>query len=126
MMQNHYVISSETYFLTRNVPNWTKIHPSVMSGLTLDSMHEETHKGKYMEHIEERYMEYIGDIYGISINIYAYSLYIPYIFYVFPQYVPHIFSHVCFFMHGVKSRSGHDRSQSFGQISHVSGPKLTF
>ena len=27
---------------------------------------------------------------------------------------------------GVKSRSGHDRSQSFGQISHVSGPKLTF
>ena len=25
-----------------------------------------------------------------------------------------------------KSRSGHDRSQSFGSISHVSGPKLSF
>ena len=23
-------------------------------------------------------------------------------------------------------RSGHDRSQSFGPLSHVSGPKLTF
>ena len=35
---------------------------SIMSGPTLDSMHEETHKGKYMEHIEEIYMEYIGNI----------------------------------------------------------------
>ena len=37
----------------------------------------------------------------------------------------HIFSHVCFLTYGVKSRSGHGRSQSLGQISHVSGPKLT-
>ena len=51
-----------------------------------------------------------------------YSLYIPYIF---PRYVPYI-SLVCFLIYGVKSRSGHDRSQSFGPISHVSGPKLTF
>ena len=34
-----------------------------MSGPVLDSMHEETHKGKYMEHIEEIYI-YIY-IYGI-------------------------------------------------------------
>ena len=33
-----------------------------MSGPTVDSMHEETHKGKYMEHIEEIYMEYKGNI----------------------------------------------------------------
>ena len=41
-----------------------------MSGPTLDSMHEETHKGKYMEHIEEIYEEYRGNIEGISIDIY--------------------------------------------------------
>ena len=35
-----------------------------------------------------------------------------------PKYFPYIY--------GVKSRSGHDRSQSFGPISHVSGPKLSF
>ena len=29
---------------------------------TLDSMQEETHKGKYMEHIEKIYMEYIKNI----------------------------------------------------------------
>ena len=38
----------------------------------------------------------------------------------------HIFSLVCFLIHGVKSRSGHDRSPTVGSISHVSGPKLTF
>ena len=38
----------------------------------------------------------------------------------------HIFSLVCFLIYGVKSRSGHDRSQSFGPISHVSGPEMTF
>ena len=38
----------------------------------------------------------------------------------------HIFPLVCFFIHGVKSRSGHDRCQSFGSISYVSGLKLTF
>ena len=33
---------------------------------------------------------------------------------------------VCFLSYGVKSRSGHDRSQSFGSISHALGPKFTF
>ena len=33
---------------------------------------------------------------------------------------------VCFLIYGVKNRSGHDRSQSFGSISHVSGSKLIF
>ena len=47
-----------------------------------------------------------------------YSLYIPYIF---PKYVPYVFPCV-FLIYGVKSRSGHDRSQSRGSISHVSGP----
>ena len=37
----------------------------------------------------------------------------------------HIFSLVCFLIYGVKSRSGHDRSQSFSLISHESGPKLS-
>ena len=38
----------------------------------------------------------------------------------------HMFSLLCFLIYGVKSRSGHDRSQSFCPISHVSDPKLTF
>ena len=37
-----------------------------------------------------------------------------------------IFSLVCFLICGVKSRSGHDRSQSFSPISHISDPKLDF
>ena len=35
----------------------------------------------------------------------------------------HVFSLVWFLIHGEKSRSGHDLSQSFDQISHISGPK---
>ena len=38
----------------------------------------------------------------------------------------HIFSLVCFLIYGVMSRSGHDRSQSFGSILQISGPKLIF
>ena len=45
-----------------------------------------------------------------------YSLYIPYIYFLD---MFHVFSLVCFLIYGVKSRSGHDRSQSFGPISHV-------
>ena len=60
------------------------------------------------------------------INIYGYSLYIPYIFHIYFLNMFHLFSLVCFFIYGVKSRSGRDRSQSFNPISHVSGPKLTF
>ena len=41
-----------------------------MSGPTLDSMNQETHKGKYMENIKEIYMEYIRNACGISISIY--------------------------------------------------------
>ena len=51
-----------------------------------------------------------------------YSLYIPFIFL---KYVPH-FSHVCFLIYGVKSRSEHDGRQSFGPIWHVSGPVMVF
>ena len=60
-MQNHYVISSKYHFWTRNVPNWTKTHPSVTSGPSLDSINEETHKGKYMDDNGT----YLGNIYGI-------------------------------------------------------------
>ena len=56
------------------------------------------------------------------INLYGYSLYIPYIF---PSYVPSI-SLVCFLIYGVKSKSGHDWSQSFGPILHGLDPKLSF
>ena len=53
---------------------------------------------------------------------------IPYIFLIyciFPKYVPYI-SLVCFLIYGVKSRSGHDASQSFGQIWHVLDPEMVF
>ena len=45
------------------------------------------------------------------INIYGYSLYIPYIFHIYFLNMFHIFSLVCFLIYGVKSRSGHDRSK---------------
>ena len=51
-----------------------------------------------------------------------YSIYI----YIYFLDMFHVFSLVCFLVYGVKSRSGHDRSQSFGPISHRSGPKLSF
>ena len=60
------------------------------------------------------------------INIYGYSLYIPYIFHISFLNMFHIVSLVCFLIYGVKSRSGHDRSQSFGPIWHVSGPEMVF
>ena len=49
------------------------------------------------------------------INIYGYSLYIPY---MSPKYFPYI-SLMCFSIYGVKSRSGHDQMTTFGSISHV-------
>ena len=55
-MQNHLEISSKSKFGTGNVRNLTKTLTSVMSGPTLDSRNEETHKGKYMEHIQEIYI----------------------------------------------------------------------
>ena len=58
-------------------------------------------------------MEYIRDIY-----ICIFLIYSPNIFHIFPL--------VCFLIYSVNSRSGHDRSPTFGSISHVSGPKLTF
>ena len=61
-MQNHLEITSTSQFWTRSVRNWTKTLTSIMSGPTLDSKHEEKHKGTYMEHIEEIYMEYIRNI----------------------------------------------------------------
>ena len=69
-------------------------------------------------------------------NIYGYSLDIPYIFHIYIYtyiyihiYVLnifHLFSCVCSVIYSVNSRSGHDRSQTFGSISHISGPNLTF
>ena len=59
-------------------------------------------------------------------NIYGYSLYIPYIFHICFLDMFHVFSFVCFLLYGVKSRSGHDRSQTLGSISHASVPKLSF
>ena len=60
------------------------------------------------------------------INIYGYSLYIPYIFHIYFLNMFHIFSLVCFLIYSVNSRSGHDQITTFGKISYVSGPKLTF
>ena len=51
------------------------------------------------------------------------SLYIPYIYFL---EMFHVFSLVCFLIYGVKSKSGHDWSQSFGPIWHVSGPEMVF
>ena len=47
------------------------------------------------------------------IDIYGYSLYILYIFHIDFLAMFHIFSLVCLLPYGVKSKSGHDRSQSF-------------
>ena len=71
----------------------------------------------------------IGSVFLI-INLYGYALYIPYIFLIY-IYIFHIYfldmfyivSFVCFLIYGGKSRSGHDRSQSFGPIWLVSGPE---
>ena len=56
------------------------------------------------------------------INVYEYSSYIPYIF---PKYLPYI-SLGCFWIYGVKSRFGHEQMTTFGSISHVLVPQLTF
>ena len=53
------------------------------------------------------------------------SLYIPYMHICFLDMF-HVFSLVCFLIYGVKSGSGHDQSQSFGPILHVSGSKISF
>ena len=63
---------------------------------------------------------YIIDIYGYSSYIFLYSIYI----YIYILNMFHIFSLVCFLIYSVNSRSGRDRSQSSGPISHVSGPEL--
>ena len=61
-----------------------------------------------------------GNRYGSNLrNIYIHI-------YIYILNMSHIFSLVCFLIYGVKSRSGHDRSQSFGSILHVSGAKLSF
>ena len=48
------------------------------------------------------------------------------IFHIYFLNMFHICSRVCFLIYGVKSRYGHDRSQSFGPILHASGPKQSF
>ena len=64
-----------------------------------------------------------------------YSLYIPHIYihiytyiyiYIYVLNIFHLVSFVCFVVYSVNSRSAHDRSQTFGSIWHVSGPKLSF
>ena len=67
----------------------------------------------------------IGSVFLI-INLYGYALYIPDIFHIYFLNMFYIFSLVCFLIYGVKSESGHDRSQSFNKISHILTPKLTF
>ena len=47
---------------------------------------------------------------------------IPFMFLINSMYfldMFHVFSLVCFLIYGVKSRSGHDRSQSFGGIPYI-------
>ena len=55
----------------------------------------------------------LGLCFWLLYIIYGYSLYIPYIFHIYFLDMFHVFSLVCFLIYGVKSRSGHDRSQSF-------------
>ena len=38
----------------------------------------------------------------------------------------HLFSFVCFVIYSINSKSGHDRSQTFYSISHISGQQLGF
>ena len=74
----------------------------------------------------------IGSVFFVSahlflyiMNIYRYSLYIPYnIPYRYVLNPFHIVSFVCFVIYSVNSRSGHDRSQTVGQILHVLVSKL--
>merc|ERR1711924_398511 len=68
-------------------------------------------------------MDIFMDIYGYIINIYGY---ISYIFHIYFLNMFHVFSLVCFLIYGVKRRSGHDGSQSFGPSWHVSGPEMVF
>ena len=65
---------------------------------------------------------YLGNIYGIykecrGAGVGVGRIYCLNVFHIFP---------LCFLIYGVKSRSGHDRSQSFGTIWHVSGPEIIF
>ena len=60
------------------------------------------------------------------INIYVYSLYLPYIFHIYFLKMLHTISLGCFLICGVKSRSGHDRSQSFSSILHVRVQRWVF
>ena len=73
-------------------------------------------------------MEYKRNVEGPG-GIISYK-YVPYLFpCVFLKLwnqIPYIFPCVSFFPYGIKSRSRHDRSQSFGSIVHASGLKLTF
>ena len=50
-MQNHDEITSKSQLWTGSVRNLPKTLTSVMSGPTLDSINQETHKGKSMEHM---------------------------------------------------------------------------
>ena len=59
-------------------------------------------------------------------NSWIFLIYSLYISYLYVLNIFHIFSFVCFVIYSVNSRSGHDRSPTFGSISHISVPKLTF
>ena len=60
------------------------------------------------------------------IDIYGYSLYIPFIFHIYFLAMWSMFSLVCFLIYGVKRRSGHVQIPTFDPIWHASGPKLSF
>ena len=112
-----------------------------MSGPTLDSMNWEIHKGKYVRNVH-KYLWYkiirnTGAAFGGTpmglcyrlfciIDIYGYSLYIPYIFHIYFLAMWNMFSLVCFLIYGVKRKSGHDGRMSFGPFLHVSGLKMVF
>ena len=62
--------------------------------------------------------------YGYTHSL-THSLTHSFIPYIFPKYFSYIFL-VCCIIYSINSRSGHDRSQTFGSISHDSDPKLSF
>ena len=65
-------------------------------------------------------------LYHTCLWIFHIYIYIPSIFHIYFLNMLHRCSLVCFIIYGVKRRSGHDGSQSFCLIWHVSGPKMVF
>ena len=145
---------SKPCFLSFSTQNHAESYENYLKNLVLDPIHAKLNKNSDFGHVRTYfwlhklrkhkgiYEKSLGNKYGIYKEYRGagegvgggartphpppaplYSIYI-YI-YIFPKFV-HVFP-VCFLLiYGVKSRSGHDRIQSFGPIWHVSGSEMVF